>query len=161
VVTDSGVKARVAEWYRESWDHFYGSRREDLLHAPPSNVGLSPSAYRAVEYLARHIEEAPVWVVPVLREAASSTNPRLGASIYGAVQQPLLAARAYGVGGVVTTFHVAPEEMRNLLDLPNDAMTMALVPLGYPERGRWSQPRRQPVDQVVHWDLWGNTRDRG
>jgi nitroreductase len=161
VVTDAETKARVAEWYKEAFDRSYGVRRKELLDAAPSDIGLSPAAYRAVEHLALHIAEAPVWVIPVLRDAAGSENPRLGSSIYGAVQQLLLAARAYGVGGVVTTFHTSHEdEMRDLLGLPSDALTMALIPLGYPERGRWSEPKRQPLEQVVHWDRWGAIRAR-
>jgi hypothetical protein len=31
---------------------------------------------------------------------------------------------------------------------------MALVPLGYPARGRWKQPERRPVDEVAHWNRW-------
>lgn len=161
VVTDPLVKSRIAEWYREGFEQSYGVRREELLNAPASDVGLSPAAFRAVEHLAHHIQEAPVWIVPVLRDAATSNNPRLGSSIYGAVQQLLLAARSYGVGGVVTTFHVShEEEVRELLGLPDDALTMALVPLGYPERGRWSEPKRQPVEEAVHWARWGEKRVR-
>ena len=40
-------------------------------------------------------------------------------------------------------------------------MTMCLVPLGYPSRGRFSEPRRDPVETVVHWDGWGQQRERG
>src|SRR6185312_1892922 len=100
--------------------------------------------------------EAPVWVFPVLLGAAGSADKRLGASIYGAVQQLLLAARAHGIGGVLTSFHLGHEqEVDELLGLPPDAATMGLVPLGYPARGRWAQPRRRPVEDVVHWGRWG------
>jgi len=161
VVTDPAIKARVAGWYHEGWQQAYGSRRDELLNAPTGDVGLSPASYRAAEHLAEHIQEAPVWVIPVLRNAAGSDNPRLGASVYGAVQQLQLAARAYGIGSTLTTFHVAHEaELRGLLGLPDDVLSMALVPLGYPARGRWSRPTRQPVEQVVHWNSWGTTRPR-
>lgn len=106
-----------------------------------------------------------MWVFAVLRNAADSANPRPGASIYGAVQQLQLAARAYGIGSTLTTFHATHEaELRALLGLPDDALSMALVPLGYPARGRWTQPRRKPVEQVVHWNQWerpGRTADHG
>jgi nitroreductase len=162
VVTDPEIKAPIAEWYRETFEQSYGLRREEIFNAPPSDVGLSPSGYRAVEHLALHIAEAPVWVIPVLRNAADSENPRLGSNIYGAVQQLLLAARTFGIGGVLTTFHSRHEdEIRALLGLPDDALTMALVPLGYPERGRWSEPTRPPVENVVHWNRWGDTHVRG
>jgi nitroreductase len=161
VVTDPEIKRPIAGWYREGWEASYGRRRAELLGAAASDEGLSPASYRAAEYLAAHIEDAPAWVIPVVRGAAGSDNPRLGASIYGAVQQLQLAARAYGIGSTLTSFHVAHEaEVSKLLGLPGDALTMALIPLGYPVRGRWSQPRRLPVDQVVHWDRWDQTRSR-
>jgi nitroreductase len=103
----------------------------------------------------------PVWSFPVLRHAAGVRNPRLGSSIYGAVQQLILAARAHGVGTTLTTLYSGHEaEVRELLGLPEDAMTMALLPLGYPARGRWAQPKRRPVEEVVHWNQWGSTRPR-
>jgi len=37
---------------------------------------------------------------------------------------------------------------------------MALIPMGYPAQGRWAEPRRRPVEEVVHWDRWGATRPR-
>lgn len=50
--------------------------------------------------------------------------------------------------------------MKELLGLPEDAATMGLIPLGYPARGRWSRPRRRPVEEVVHWERWDATRTR-
>jgi nitroreductase len=161
VVTDPEIKQRVAAWYREGFEKAYRVRRAELLSAAPSDEGLAPASYRAAEYLADHIQEAPVWVIPVLRGAADSGDPRLGSSIYGAVQQLILAARAYGIGATLTTLYAAHEtELKELLGLPADALSMALVPLGYPARGRWSEPRRVPVEQVVHWERWGSTRPR-
>ncbi|GEL23655.1 putative oxidoreductase [Pseudonocardia sulfidoxydans NBRC 16205] len=163
VVTDPEVKDRVAAWYREGWEAAYGVRRAELSDPArdQADTGLSPASYRATEHLARHIAEAPVWVVPVLLGAAGSTDPRAGASIYGAVQQLLLAARAHGIGGVLTSFHLTHErEVDDLLDVPDDALTVGIVPLGYPARGRWSAPRRRPVAEVVHWGRWGAARPR-
>jgi nitroreductase len=163
VVTDPAVKAQIAGWYKQGWDAAYGVRRAELSDPGRSEVdtGLTPSSYRATEYLAEHLGEAPVFVVPVLRHAADSTDKRLGSSIYGAVQQLLLAARAHGIGGVLTSLYLGAEDQVNaLLGLPDDAATMGLVPLGYPARGRWSQPRRRPVEEVVHWERWGETRTR-
>ena len=118
-----------------------------------SGDGRGPANSRAGDYLAAHIEEAPVWIFPVLLGAAKSTNPRLGASVYGAVQQLMLAARAYGIGSTLTTLYSGhEEETKALLGLPEDALTMALVPLGYPSRGRWTEPRRRPLDEVVFND---------
>ena len=161
VVTDQQVKDRVAAWYRENWEAAYGSRREQILSAPAGSLGLTPRGFLGAEHLAHHIQEAPVWIFAVLRGAADATSPRAGSSIYGAVQQLCLAARAYGLGTSLTTLYGGhEEELRDLLGLPPDALTMALIPVGYPAQGRWAEPRRRPVEEVVHWDRWGATRSR-
>jgi nitroreductase len=161
VVTDQQVKDRVAAWYRENWEAAYGSRREQILSAPAGSLGLTPRGFLGAEHLAHHIQEAPVWIFAVLRGAADATSPRTGSSIYGAVQQLCLAARAYGLGTSLTTLYGGhEEELRDLLGLPPDALTMALIPVGYPAQGRWAEPRRRPVEEVVHWDRWGVTRSR-
>jgi nitroreductase len=161
VVTDQEVKDRVAAWYRDNWQAAYGSRREEILNAEVSPGGLTPRGFLGAEHLAHHIQDAPVWVFPVLRGAADATSPRVGSSIYGAVQQLCLAARAHGIGTSLTTLYGGHEaELRELLGLPPDALTMALIPMGYPAKGRWAQPRRRPVDEVVHWDRWGAKRSR-
>jgi nitroreductase len=158
VVTDQGIKDRVAVWYRENWEAAYGRRREEFLNARPGSLGLTPRGFAGAEHLAQNLEKAPVWVFPVLRHAAEATNPRLGSSIYGAVQQLCLAARVHGVGTSLTTLYSGHEdELRELLGLPADALTMALIPMGYPARGRWAQPKRRPVEEVVHWNRWGVT----
>ncbi|MEV4352447.1 nitroreductase family protein [Actinoplanes sp. NPDC049596] len=149
VVRDAAVKKRIAGWYREGWEASYGSRREEILDSDDP-YGMSAAGFRAADHLANHLEEAPVWVFPVLLGAAASKNPRLGSSIYGAVQQLMLAARAYGIGSTLTTLYMGHEaDVRQLLGLPEDALTMALIPLGYPARGKWSQPKRRPLEEVV------------
>ena len=161
VVTDQEIKKLVAGWYRQNWEAAYGQHRDRILAAPADPSGLSPRGFLGAEHLAHHLDEAPVWVFPVLRNAADATNPRVGSSIYGAVQQLCLAARGYGIGTSLTTLYGGHEdELRELLGLPSDALTMALIPMGYPAKGRWAEPRRGPVEEVVHWNRWGATRAR-
>ncbi|MEU4238256.1 nitroreductase family protein [Actinoplanes sp. NPDC026619] len=150
VVRDPEVKAKIAEFYLEGWDKAYGVNREKILADPE---GMSAASFNAADHLANHLAEAPVWIFPVLLGAAKSQNPRLGSSIYGAVQQLMLAARAHGIGSTLTTLYMAHEpEVRTLLGLPDDALTMALIPLGYPAKGRWAQPKRRPLDEVVFFE---------
>lgn len=161
VITDPAVKAPIAAWYLEGWEAAYGRRREEILAAPPGTSPLSRASFLAADHLANHLAEAPAWVMPVLRNAAGVTSPRLGASIYGAVQQLMLAARAHGIGSTLTTLYMGHEDdVRELLGLPDDALTMALIPLGYPARGRWKEPARLPVQEVTHWNRWGAGRER-
>lgn len=159
VVTDPEVKAPIADWYREGWVRAYGRKKPD--QDPESGFGVTAAGLAAVEHLASHLEEAPVWVIPFLRNAADSTDPRLGSSIYGAVQQLILAARAHGLGTTLTSFHTFREtEVRRRLGLPDDALTMALIPIGRPVKGSWHTPRRRPVEEVVHWNSFDRFRDR-
>ncbi|MPZ99566.1 MAG: nitroreductase [Dehalococcoidia bacterium] len=161
VVRDAEVKRQIAEWYREGWQASYGTRREQIL-SDPDGAGLGRANYLSAEHLAEHLEEAPVWVIPVLRNAATRPNPRAGSSIYGAVQNLALAARGYGIGATLTSLYAGHEDdTKRLLGIPEDALTMALIPLGYPARGQFSQPKRRPVEEVTHWERWGEQKGRG
>ena len=161
VVRDQMVKNRIAGWYREGWNQLYGIRRDSVLQGRDKDDCLGPRNYLSAEYLANHIHEAPVWVFAILSKIAKKNNPRLGASIYGAVQNLVLAARAYGLGATLTTLYAGYEkEVKELLRIPEDSMTMALIPLGYPNRGKWAQPKRRSVEDVTYWDYWDTSKYR-
>jgi nitroreductase len=81
----------------------------------------------AAEYLAAHIHEAPVWIVPCL-EGGTPTRTS-GSSIYPAVQNMLLAARALGLGATLTTLYLQFEtEAEAALGLPPGVHSYALLP---------------------------------
>lgn len=160
VVRDPETKARIADWYREAWQALYGKDRDRHM---AGESALGRANYVAAEHLAMNIEYAPVWVFPVLRDVAGATSPRTGSSIYGAIQNLMIAARAHGVASVLTSLYAVGHEaeVNELLGLPADARTFALVPLGYPARGQFAMPKRPPVETVVHWERWGAVRPRG
>ena len=66
--------------------------------------------HAAVAYLTDHFHEAPVWIVACLDEGTAQPSRMSGASIYPAVQNMLLAARALGLGTTLTTRHLLHEE---------------------------------------------------
>lgn len=75
-------------------------------------------------------------------------------SIYPAVQNLLLAARAEGLGATLTVWHLFRESaFRKVLGVPKDYGIYALVPMGYPI-GKFGPVRRRPVGEVLHWDRW-------
>jgi nitroreductase len=77
------------------------------------------------------------------------------ASIYPAVQNLLLAAHGHGLGGVLTTLHLAHEaEIKALLGIPAHVQTAALIALGHPRRLH-GPPRRAPASQHTHFERWG------
>jgi nitroreductase len=119
--------------------------------------------FQASRYLAERIGTEPPVLILVCQEAGSAPTRvadtllvarSRGASVYPAVQNLLLAARAYGLGGCLTTTHVIhEEEIKAILGIPDHVNTFALVPLGYPE-DRFGPVRRQPVDEVTYLDRW-------
>ena len=153
VVKNLEIKRQIQEWYLEGWEQAYGRRREEVI-ADTEDTGLGKRNFLSAEHLANHLHEAPVWVIPVQRNVHRSLMT--GSSVYGAVQNLMLADRAYGIGATLTSLYAAHEEdVKRLLRLPDDASTMGLIPLGYPSRGRWAEPKRVPVEEVTHWDSWG------
>ena len=65
--------------------------------APGTSMERFQRLLAAAEYLAAHIHEAPVWIVPCLQ--GETPTRTAGSSIYPAVQNLLLACRAVGLGG--------------------------------------------------------------
>jgi len=73
------------------------------------------------------------------------------------VQNLLLAGRALGVGGTITTLHaVVDERMKALFGIPSEAQIVYCVPLGYP-KGKFGEVSRKPLDEVVSGERWGET----
>jgi nitroreductase len=88
----------------------------------------------AAEYLAAHIHEAPVWIVPCL-EGGTPTRTS-GSSIYPAVQNMLLAARALGLGATLTTLYLQFEnEAEAAFGLPPGVHSYALCRSATPRAG--------------------------
>jgi nitroreductase len=78
----------------------------------------------ASEYLAAHIHKAPGWIIPCL-EGGTPTRTS-GSSIYPAVQNMLLAARALGLGTTLTTLYLQFEkEAEAALGLPPNVLCLA------------------------------------
>lgn len=75
-----------------------------------------------------------------------------GSTAYPAVQNLLLAARALGLGAVLTTpqFFI-PGKFEALLGIPSNVTLAAIIPVGYP-MGKFGPTRRPAPQAVVHWD---------
>ena len=104
----------------------------------------------AAEYLADHINEAPVWIVPCAPGARNA-----GSSVFPAVQNILLACRALGLGCTLTTLYLNFEaETEAALGLPADVHSYAILPIGYP-MGKFGPVGRGVLSDFVYEDRWG------
>ena len=79
----------------------------------------------------------------------------LGGSIYPAMQNFLLAARAQGLGACLTSWASYGGEplLREAVGVPDDWMLAGHVVLGWP-RGAHGPLRRRPLSDVVLHDRW-------
>ena len=162
VVREPNLKRKIGDYYRGSWY----SRFSAL--PGPETANLPTNVYGPSQYLADHMADAPVLILAcfhgvgswsVTPPGARPIKPEMRfASVYPAVQNLLLAARALGLGTTLTTVHIAyEEEIKELLGIPADVETAALIPLGYPENPDAFRPHlRSPVEEVVFHDRWGN-----
>jgi len=172
VVRDADQRRRVGALYRKASDiaeAVYKARR------PPAH--LTEAQWQRMvasgAHLWNHMGDAPILLVPCLHQrdlpARDALDPAWqehydserayldrirGASIYPAVQNVILACRAFGLGTVITTNHLRiEEEFKALLGIPDDVDTFALMPIGWPE-GRFGPLSRRPLDEVLHFDRW-------
>lgn len=108
---------------------------------------------KAMQQFVDRFEATPVVVLACLgRHRAAHLSE--GASVYPACQNLLLAARARGLGGVMTMWHQAVEaELHAALGIPDDIVIAATIPLGHPEGGH-GPVRRRPIGELVYEDRW-------
>jgi nitroreductase len=153
VVKDPEVKRTVGGYYKRAWDEIVGPRYRSGEPAPDTSPKRFARMLDAAQYLADHIHEAPVWIVPCM--GGPTPTRTSGSSIYPAVQNMLLAARALGLGATLTTLYLAFEkEVDAAFGLPDDVHTYAILPIGYPI-GRFGPVRRASLSEVVYQDRWG------
>jgi len=155
VIRDTKIKETVGALYKRAWDEQVAPRYRAGEPAPGMSRERFLRLLDAAEYLAAHIHEAPVWIVPCLQGGTPSRTS--GSSIYPAVQNMLLVARALGLGATLTTLYLQFEkEAEAALGLPPGFHSYALLPIGYP-MGRFGPVRRIALTDVVYEDRWGQS----
>jgi len=148
----SAARPLMGEAFRAMWA---AKRRADGYDAGSGAQEDSPKARmaRTMQRFVDRFEETPVIVLACLRRYREP-NPYEGASVYPACQNLLLAARALGYGGVMTTWQVMVEDdLRPILGIPPEVALSATIALGRPE-GRHGPVRRRPLRELVYEDRW-------
>ena len=140
-------RERIREFgalYHEAW---WAKRRDELGWASKDDIPAD-SVYRHAALLADEMADAPLVILAFAVGGAAN-------SVFPAVQNLLLAARAMGIGSVLTTLHPqVMERVYALLGVPADVQFHCCIPLGYP-RGRFGTTARRPTADTTHWDAWG------
>ena len=174
VVTDRELMGRLAKLWNRSVEAYLASVGRVTPAAQDERVR------RALLYQRDHFAETPALIVAcyragrldpgtarrllasfpprdALRLAARAQRISLlseASSVYPGVQNILLAARALGLGAVITVWHLMIEhEWKRELGIPKGVNTFAVIPVGWP-RGRFGPVTRRPAVEVIHRDRW-------
>jgi nitroreductase len=161
VVTDADKRNALAELYRNAFAMY----RNFSADAPQLEEGdpRREQTLRIVDsasYLAEHLHEMPVHVVPCIEGRVESAGVLAQASVYGsilpAVWSLMLALRARGLGSAWTSLHLMFEQdAARILGVPETVTQVALLPVAYFTGTDFKPAKRLPLETAVSWNTWG------
>ncbi len=155
LISDPAVKIQ----FRELVVQGLGTYARSNLRIPKNAISdfLSPS--NPVAWLAQNTDKIPVLILACLNakrakrltdEWAWLEEQSNWASVFPAVQNLLLSARALGLGTAVSIFPLfRMAELKRLLQLPDYVRPGILIYVGYPA-SRFTEPKRLPIENFIH-----------
>lgn len=151
VVTDPEVRAVLGKLYRSAFTR-YTETAPERTDAAGLRIG------RSANHLADHPADVPVIVFFLMPRISSLVRGidigPVHASVYPAVQNFCLAARALGLGTTLTTvIRVHQAETLDLLGVPDGWEIAAMVPLGHPAE-KFSVAVRHDVAERTSFNRW-------
>ena len=164
VVTDAAKRAEIARYYKET---LVGYLKMQEAGGPRWTAAGDPRKAQEARvresalYLAEHMHEVPVHVIPCVEGRVENAGVMAQASIYGSILPAawsfMLAARARGLGMAWTTLHLAREaEVAKLLEIPATVTQTALLPVAYFKGKEFKRATRLPARELTSWNRWGS-----
>jgi nitroreductase len=164
VVTDAAKRKALADLYRQAFQ-FYVENPDFRRTYEPEDLRTKQmsSILDSATYLAKHLHEAPVHLIPCIEGRVEQAGVVGQASVYGsilpAVWSFMLAARARGLGSAWTTLHlVFEQDAAKLLGIPAEVTQTALLPVAFFKGTDFKPAVRKDPHLVMHWDAWGAHR---
>jgi nitroreductase len=113
-------------------------------------------------YLAEHMHEAPVLLIPCLQGRVEQAPPGMGASFWASLMPAVwsfcLALRSRGLGTCWTTLHLidgGESRAAEVLGIPYDEYSQCgLFPIAYTQGTDFRPAKRLPAEDVTHWNSW-------
>ncbi len=164
VIKDAATRKMLQEHYKRAFDAYLAMTGGNAPR-PGVSVATMDRVVKSATHLADHLHEAPVLIMPLLMNEQgvirgdgplqSMARKSIYSSIYPAVQNILLAARALGLGACLTTLHLMyEEEIAKLLGFPENVESMCLIPIGWPA-AKLGPVTRVPIEEVSSLDRYG------
>ncbi len=163
VITDPAQRSAVAEQYRRSFTLYLEAQREqdarERANLSDPRAAQNVRVRESATYLAEHMHEAPVLVIPCLEGRVENAGAQAQAAFYGSILPAawsfMLALRARGLGSAWTTLHLRYEkEVAAILDIPDNVTQAALLPVAYFQGTDFKPARRLPIQDRLHWNRW-------
>jgi nitroreductase len=166
VVEDAQTRQALRDLYQPHWRDYMERTGGATVLAKPGD--FDRALVRRIERanaFAEHLHEVPLHLVvcaclgDLAIVDAGLDRPSIvgGASIYPFVHNVLLALRAEGLGGALTTL-LAPAEpdVRRLLALPDDVILAAYLLVGHRAEPWPQQLSRRPVAEFAFAERYGD-----
>lgn len=165
VVTDPVKRQALAELYRKGWAIYetLPIAAGNLIFADPQRNDQQARVMASAHYLADHMHEAPVLVIPCIAMPGArveSQPPLLQSAMWASIAQAgwsfMLAARTRSLGTTWTCIHLFfEEEAAQILGIPYTAVNQAaLIPVAYTKGAIFKPALRQPLLTMMHWETW-------
>lgn len=157
-VRDAGKRRQLGALYLPLWERYLAATAGGVTRAE------FPKLVAAADRFAHALDRIPVLIVVCARLGDLYPTDRGlgrlsivgGASVYPAVQNLLLAARAEGLGTALTTLLCAVEpQVKELLSIPDEFITAAMIPLGWPAVPFPRRVHRGPLSAMAFLDTFG------
>ncbi len=157
VVTDQDKRAGIADLYKKAYFDFYIPQSHEQNREENSRLRDSAT------YLADHLHEVPVHIIPCIESRVEDKGCFRQATIYGSILPVtwslMLALRAHGLGSAWTTLHIMYEkEAAALLGIPDHITQAALLPVAYYTGDDFKPAKRIPARERLYWNGWEQTR---
>lgn len=158
VVTDAGNRMALADMYRDIATPYLGSGL-----GAGEVTGQQARVVDSAMYLAEHLHEVPVHVIPCLYGELEALPNFAAAGSYGSIFPAVwsfqLALRSRGLGSVLTTLHLPhADRAASLLGIPSGVTQVGLIPVAYFTGDDFKPAVRRPASEVTYWDGWKRSR---
>jgi nitroreductase len=159
-VDEPDTKQALADIYRANAMPYLNQPKSDYAEGDVRNERMELVSESA-RFLAQHLHEVPVMLIPCLEGRAETAPLGLSASfwasLFPAAWSFMLALRSRGLGSTWTTLHLVGDGERQaaeILGIPYQQYQGGLFPIAYTKGTEFRPAKRLPVEMITHWNHW-------